>query len=164
MIDNATLIDSQRSTIKQLCIRLLANREHSKKDLLNKLLAKGFQEESVISVIENLALEGWQSDLRYAESYTRYRILKGYGPSYINYELKKNGINQFDLESVVIKTAGSWLDLAEKVYLKKYDDQTCLERNEWAKRSRFLMQRGFTSNTINILFDHLNIKFLGTRG
>jgi len=160
-MDNAKTGDSQSSVIKQVCIRLLANREHSKKDLLNKLLAKGFQEESVLPVIEQLVKEGWQCDLRYAESYTRYRLLKGYGPSYINYELRKNGVNHFDLEPVVIKNVGSWLELAEKVYLKKYDDEVFLERNEWAKRSRFLMQRGFTSNTINTLFDHLNIKFLG---
>ena len=160
-MDNAKTSDSQSSAIKQVCIGLLANREHSKKDLLNKLLAKGFQEESVLPVIEQLVKEGWQCDLRYAESYTRYRLLKGYGPSYINYELRKNGVNHFDLEPVVIKNVGSWLELAEKVNLKKYDDEVFLERNEWAKRSRFLMQRGFTSNTINTLFDHLNIKFLG---
>ena len=160
-MDNAKTSDSQSSAIKQVCIALLANREHSKKDLLNKLLAKGFREESVLPVIEQLVKEGWQCDLRYAESYTRYRLLKGYGPSYINYELRKNGVNHFDLEPVVIKNVGSWLELAEKVYLKKYDDEVFLERNEWAKRSRFLMQRGFTSNTINTLFDHLNIKFLG---
>ena len=151
--------DSQALAIKQLCFKFLANREHSKKDLLNKLLAKGFEHDICLQVIDDFAYEGWQSDLRFAESYVRYRIQKGYGPVYINYELKKQGINQFDLEPIVISTVSSWLELAEKVYLKKYDDQVCLDRNEWAKRSRFLMQRGFSSTIISTLFDHLNIKF-----
>lgn len=152
-------VDSHAVAIKQLCFKLLANREHSKKDLLNKLLAKGFDHDISAQVIDNLCDEGWQSDIRFAESYARYRMQKGFGPLYINYELKKQGINQFDLEPIVISTVSSWLELAEKVYLKKYDDQVCLDRNEWAKRSRFLMQRGFSNTIISTLFEHLNIKF-----
>ncbi len=152
-------IDSHAVAIKQLCFKLLANREHSKKELLNKLLVKGFEHGMSVKVIDDMAQAGWQSDLRFAESYSRYRIQKGYGPVYINYELKKQGINQFDLEPIVISTVSSWLELAEKVYLKKYDDQVCLDRNEWAKRSRFLMQRGFSNTIISTLFEHLNIKF-----
>ena len=159
LANNEVLLDSQMLAIKQLCIKLLAIREHSKKDLLNKVLARGFDRDTSIQVIDLLAQDGWQSDSRFAESYARYRILKGYGSIYINFELKKQGIKQFDLLPIVLSTVGSWLDVAEKVYLKKYDDQVCLDRNEWAKRSRFLMQRGFSNTIISTLFEHLNIKF-----
>jgi regulatory protein len=50
------------------------------------------------------------------------------------------------------------MDLLELVYSKKYKQASVLDRNEWAKRSRFLMQRGFSSTMISSLFDHLNIK------
>jgi regulatory protein len=147
--------------IKESCLRLLARREHSQKELLNKLLLKGFDKDDILPVIEELAEQGWQSDSRYAESYTRHRILKGYGPLFIAYELRKNGVDAVDLEDIVQKSAGSWMDLLEQVYTKKYGHDPLMDRNEWAKRSRFLMQRGFSGTMINALFDHLNIKLQG---
>jgi regulatory protein len=144
--------------IKEFCLRLLARREHSQKELLNKLLVKGFDKDDVLAVIEELARQGWQSDLRYAESYARHRINKGYGPVFIAYELRKNGVDTVDFEDIVQRTAGSWLDLLEQIYTKKYGHDLLLDRSEWAKRSRFLMQRGFSGTMIGALFDHLNIK------
>lgn len=144
--------------IKESCLRLLARREHSQKELLNKLLVKGLVKDEILAVVKELALQGWQSDLRYAESYAMARIQKGYGPISIVYELRQNGVDAVNLEGIVQKTAGSWMDLLEHVYIKKYGYDSPLDRNERAKRSRFLMQRGFSGTMISALFDHLNIK------
>ena len=144
--------------IKQFCIRLLACREHSQKELLTKSLAKGYEKDAVLAVIEEITEQGWQSNSRYAESYARYRIQKGYGPIWIAYELKNKGVDAFNLDEVVLKTAGSWMDLLEQVYIKKYGCDAFLDHKEWAKRSRFLMYRGFSGAMIGSLFDHLNIK------
>ena len=137
---------------------LLARREHSQKELLNKLLVKGWGKDDILAVIDELILQGWQSDTRYAESYARHRIHKGYGPVWIAYELRKNGVDAVNLDDIVQQTAGSWMDLLEQVYSKKYGHDAVLNRNEWAKRTRFLMQRGFSGTMIGALFDHLNIK------
>jgi len=145
--------------IKESCLRLLTRREHSQKELLNKLLIKGFNRNDILAVIDELALQGWQSDLRYAESYVRHRIQKGYGPISVAYELRQNGVDGVILEDTVQKTAGSWMELIEQVYIKKYDHDVLLDRNERAKRCRFLIQRGFSGPMISALFDHLNIKF-----
>ena len=159
MSEDQKAISSDLKQIKESGLRLLARREHSQKELLNKLLLRGFGKDEILAVIDEFALQGWQSDSRYAESYARSRILKGYGPVWISYELKKNGIEAVDLEDIVCKTAGSWLELLEQVYTKKYGHDLRIDRNEWAKRSRFLMQRGFSGTMISALFDHLNIKF-----
>jgi regulatory protein len=137
---------------------LLVRREHSQKELLNKLLVKGWAKDDILAVIDELAQQSWQSDARYAESYARHRIHKGYGPVWIAYELRKNGVDAVNLDDIVQQTAGSWMDLLEQVYSKKYGHDSVLNRNEWAKRSRFLMQRGFSGTMISALFDHLNIK------
>jgi len=79
-------------------------------------------------------------------------------PISVIYELRKNGIEAFNLEDIVQQTVGSWMELLEQVYTKKYGHDSLLDRNEWAKRSRFLMQRGFSGTMISALFDHLNIK------
>ncbi len=146
--------------IHEVCLRLLARREHSQKELLDKLALRGFDRDDAQPVLDELAEQGWQHDLRYAESYARFRIQKGYGPIRVGYELKQNGIAAFDLESIVQEEAGSWMALLEQVYSKKYSYDTALERNEWAKRSRFLLHRGFSGAMISALFDQLNIRFL----
>jgi len=146
--------------IEGVCLRLLARREHSRQELLAKLALRGFDRDDALPVIDELAEHGWQDDSRYAESYARFRIQKGYGPIRVSYELKQNGIAAFDLESIVQEEAGSWMALLEQVYSKKYSHDTVLERNEWAKRSRFLLHRGFSGAMISALFDELNIRFL----
>lgn len=158
MSENKYAMNCVSREIKESCLRLLARREHSQKELLNKLLVKGLDKDDILAVIDELAQQGWQSDSRYAESYTRHRIQKGYGPIFIAYELRKNGIDAVNFEDIMQKMADSWMELLEKVYIKKYGHDLLLDRNEWAKRSRFLMQRGFSGTMISALFDHLNIK------
>ncbi|MDP3332397.1 MAG: regulatory protein RecX [Methylococcaceae bacterium] len=139
---------------------MLTQREHSQKELLDKLALRGFTKEDVLPVVEDLADKGWQSDIRYAESYARSRIMKGYGPVRVAYELKQNGVEINTLDQIVQTVAGSWMGLIEQVYDKKYQQDRLLSRSEWAKRSRFLVQRGFSFEMVNALFDQLQIKFL----
>lgn len=146
--------------IQEVCLRLLARREHSQQELLHKLVLRGFGKDDVLPVIDELTQQGWQDDLRYAESYARFRIQKGYGPIRVGHELRQNGITAFDLESIVQEEAGSWMALLEQVYSKKYPHDVVLDRNEWAKRSRFLLHRGFSGAMVSALFDELNIRFL----
>jgi len=146
--------------IEDVCLRLLTQREHSQKELLEKLALRGFIKEDAQPVIDNLVDKGWQSDIRYAESYARSRIMKGYGPVRVAYDLKHNGVEAPNLDGIVRAVAGSWMTLLEQVYSKKYSQDCLLSRNEWAKRSRFLVQRGFSFEMINALFNQLQIKFL----
>ena len=150
------------ANIRAECLRLLAGREHSRKQLLQKLAVKGFANEKVELILADLADENWQSDARYAESYARSRILKGYGPAFIVYELRQHGIDPektppFDLEALSESVAGGWMALIEQVYVKKYGNGPIPNRHEWSKRSRFLLQRGFTHTMIaDLLKDTLN--------
>jgi regulatory protein len=152
-------VSAAAKAIKETCLRWLARREHSQKELFTKCVAKGFAQEDILPIIDELARQGWQDDNRYAESYARHRIQKGYGPVAVLYELKQNGVGTVNLDDAVQSVAGSWLDLLEQVYHKKYTRDIPLSRQEWAKRSRFLLQRGFTPDLINALRVHLSIKF-----
>lgn len=143
--------------IKDAALRLLARREHSRKELLNKLTLKGYGKDSVMAVLDELARQGWQDDQRYAQSYARSRIQKGYGPVRIDYELRQNGIESVDLDEIVQQVAGSWMDVLERVYSRKFKQDRAIGRHEWAKRSRFLVQRGFPGEMISALLHHLNI-------
>ncbi len=149
--------------IKAVCLGFLASREHSQKELLNKCLLKGYDKADILVVIEDLIQQGWQDDLRYAESYARHRINKGYGPVFIKYQLQQKGIDTVNLDDIVEAVADGWLAVLEQVYCKKYKydnaHKVCVTRQEWAKRSRFLMQRGFPSAMVSALFSKISITF-----
>lgn len=133
-------------------LQILARREHSKLELQRKLTAKAYPSELIETVLEGLAEEGWQSDERYAEAYSRSRIRKGYGPLRIQLELQQRGIERTPLESVAVELCGSWEQLIQSTYKKKYGDSTADSSQQLSKRWRFLQQRGFSSEQIQTLF------------
>jgi regulatory protein len=137
--------------IHNTCLRLLTLREHSRHELLQKLSLKGYIKDDILAVVDELAEQGWQSDQRYAECYARYRIQKGFGPIMIAYELKQNGISYANFDLALTELDTTWQQLLAQVYLKKYKQAPISDRNEWVKRSRFLFQRGFSSEMISEL-------------
>lgn len=138
-----------QNAIKDYCLRLLAFREHSQQELRTKSMQKGFVIGDIERVLAQLAEENWQSDVRFAESYTRHRINKGYGEAAIRYALKQKGIDfAFDMQDVLLSVAEDWTAILTQVYCKKYGEISPVSRLEWAKRQRFLMQRGFLSSQI----------------
>lgn len=147
----------RRQQIEAICLRLLARREHSRRELLDKLALRGFDRDEVEPVIDQIAGQNWQNDARYAEVYVRQRIQNGYGPMRIRYELQQRGINDADLDAQA-EEQGGWQNVLLDVYSRKYDDEKSLSQNEWLKRSRFLQQRGFSGEMIKHLFAELKIK------
>ncbi len=137
--------------IKNQCLRLLTRREHSQKELLTKLMQKGFDRADIQPVIDELAKQNWQSDDRFAECYARYRLQKGFGAVAIRYELSQKGIDVAvnALNDAMLTVADDWLDLLTRVYNKKYGEIMPITCHEWSKRSRFLLQRGFSSSQIS---------------
>ncbi len=143
--------------IRESCLRLLARREHSQLELITKLSFKGFIRTDVETVIEILANQGLQSDLRFAESYARTRFNKGFGSLKVNYELKQRGINEFNLQVIIIENFGDEIELIRQVYHKKYTTNTKVTIKELGKRQRFLQQRGFSSTLIQSILKKIKI-------
>lgn len=138
-------------TAKNYCLYLLSRREHSQKELLTKLMQKGFLCQEIQPILDELAENNWQSDARFAENYTRNRLKKGYGQTAIRYELAQKGIDVADtnLNDVLLSVADNWLDLLTQTYCKKYGELEPMTRQDWAKRCQFLLRRGFSSSQIN---------------
>ncbi|MDD2865602.1 MAG: regulatory protein RecX [Methylococcales bacterium] len=153
-------MNSVAHDIKNHCLRLLARREHSQKELLTKLMQKGFSPTDIQPVIAELAQNSWQSDARFAENYARARLRKGYGATAIRYELTQKGIDVADtnLNDVLLTVADNWLDLLTQTYCKKYGEIEPLTRQDWAKRTQFLLRRRFSSSQIQ-QFDK-NLRFI----
>jgi regulatory protein len=140
---------------------VLTRREHSRAELCQKLQAKGFEAQAVTEVIDDLARQGWQSDARFTEAFIRQRIRDGYGPLRIAYELRQRGINSAAIMDAIIEDlAGGWDELMARIYAEKYPEGRQITRNEWARRVRFLQQRGFSYEMVRALFKRLDLKIM----
>lgn len=150
--------NSVQKAVYESALRLLTRREHSQLELSRKLTAKDFEPEIINIVIAQLTEEGWQSDSRFAESFTRHRINQGFGELKIGAELNQRGIGVFDYDFVLDDLGVSWDDVLERVYQKKYLLSDTISFKEKAKRTRFMVQRGFSYQQIAALFQRLMIR------
>ncbi len=143
--------------IKEACLQYLIRREHSQQELLQKVSVKGFSHDEVAGVLEELVELGLQSNARFAESYARSRVHKGFGPLRIQAELQQRGAGDCCFDMAVEEITGSWENLLEQVYRKKYGVESTLDFKEKLKRSRFLQQRGFPNEMVRCLFKDLSL-------
>ena len=129
-------------------MRLLASREHSRKELERKLLSKSHAAAEVEQVLDQLAAQGLQSDARYAEAYIHSRIQRGYGPLRIRAELKERGVSGALMADYLCDDPDLWRDLLQTAHDRKYGSSRTTDRKEQARRARFLAYRGFSSGMI----------------
>ena len=93
MSDKPELPDTSPRDARIAAMRLLTRREHSSQEIKQKLVYKGFDSALIENLIKELRQENLLSDERFAESYVRSRISRGYGPSRIRQELRQRGTN-----------------------------------------------------------------------
>lgn len=131
---------------------LLARREHSQRELSEKLLRR-FEPEVVQSVIAALMSEGLQSDVRFGEAYWRQRSGRGYGPIRIRQELRQRGLSDQLIAQSESECEIDWYELLVRTAQRKFGDQPAVELKEKARRQRFLMYRGFSPEMIRDVLD-----------
>ena len=134
--------------MRSIALGLLARREHSAKELLQKLQARGYPETGVTRVIAALQEQGLQSDVRYTEAYVHSRVNKGYGPLRILRELERRGIEEAMARKYLYHGALDWRQLIEAARRKKFGDGEARDYQEQSRQSRFLQYRGFSGSQI----------------
>ena len=141
--------------IRLAAMDLLARREHSRRELLQKLSRRFPNEAERVGVeVCQLTAEGLQNDSRLAEAFTRARTSRGQGPSKIRMELKGKGVTDADILLAFEEAEVDWFALASEVVLKKFGDLADQEVDIRLKArvSRFLQQRGFSYDHIASLY------------
>lgn len=131
---------------------LLARREHSQRELCEKLQRR-FEPEVVQSVIAVLISEGLQSDARFGEAYWRQRSGRGYGPLRIRQELRQRGLSDQLIAQSEAECDVNWYELLERTAQRKFGEAPATELKEKARRQRFLMYRGFSPDMIRDVLD-----------
>ncbi|NVJ66024.1 MAG: regulatory protein RecX [Gammaproteobacteria bacterium] len=137
---------------KHIAMDLLARREHSRRELINKLKIRGYEGEEVEDYLDRLTERGLQSDQRFAESYVRMRSGNGYGQRRISQELQQKGIAESKISQIYEEMALDWYQIALEIWQKKYNQLPGNDLKLKAKQSRFLQYRGFDFDIINWIF------------
>lgn len=129
-------------------IRLLARREHSVKEIRQKIATEFLDDVVLDTLVEQLQSENYLSDHRFTEAFVRSRKHRGVGPVKLRAELNNKGVDSELAESMIDASSKEWLEVALKLHDKKYGDQAVSDYNQWTKRARFLQSRGFTMDHI----------------
>ncbi len=134
--------------IRQAATKYLAIREHSALELSRKLLGKQYDAIEVDNVLNDLKSQSLLSDERFTEHYVRYRKNKGFGSLHIQKELRERGVNEELITRYVDANDDSWKQLVKMVQKKRFGSSVPKNIEERARQTRFLQNRGFTSDQI----------------
>lgn len=146
---------SEYKEIRERCLGLLARREHTRRELLQKLRQRGFDNTAIAhDVLDALEGQGLLSESRFVESFVRAKIESGQGPIKIRAALQERG--------VAAGVAGVALDIDQSVWRercrlawRKRFGKVPGDRNEVARQMRFLASRGFQSGDIQAVLQEV---------
>lgn len=137
--------------VRRAAMNLLARREHSSHELLQKLSEKFpdfSKEEILLPVLQDLQDDNLQSDTRFAEAYVRYRSTRGIGPQKIAAELYSRKLDADLLNTALYENGPDWLAVCSEVLAKKFRIKANAGDAERIYWQRFLQQRGFDQDDI----------------
>ena len=141
--------------IHQAALSYLSHREYSCKELVDKLVAKGFARSDAEQEVTLLKDKGWQSDERFAESLLRSRLAAGYGPYYIERDLSMKGIDQDMARALIYEGEIDWVKQIKESCLRHFGREQVgskdqKERQRWY---RYLSYKGFGLEQIKEVLD-----------
>ena len=144
----------------ETAVRLLARRAHSRGELARKLRRKGYADPIGNAAIDRCEALGYIDDTAACESYCRELIRKGYGPRAIHQRLTARAIHS-DLirsalathypEELVFTTATAVAHRKLRQLENRFRSPVELR----PRLARFLMQRGFTRDTVQAVMENL---------
>jgi regulatory protein len=146
-----TLPKPSAPSVRLVAMNLLARREHSFHELLDKLSERFPHLDPALDLrpaLERLREQGLQSDQRFAFAWVRYRSSRGIGPLKIRAELQPRRLAPEILDEALQQDGIDWESLCEEVFLGKFRPSRHADLREKARWQRFLQQRGFRHDEI----------------
>ena len=129
--------------LKARALRHLARREHSRAELECKLAPHAESPEALTQLLDALAAKQQLSDERYAEA-RAHQLARKYGAARIRQDLKAKGVDEDIVGRVSAEDEAA---RAAAILARKYR-APATTREERLRRMRFLLQRGFSHDTI----------------
>lgn len=138
--------ESVRKRLLAEAMKVLARREHTRQELLEKLLLLSESRELLESVLDELSLTGWLSDERAAEALVR-KHQERHGILRIRHEMQRRGVPEHLSDSLLGKVRETEVEAAGRVWNKKFSALPA-NADERARQARYLQNRGFSVETI----------------
>ena len=130
---------------------LLSRREHSSKEIREKLILRFDDIVIINSVITKLEENNLINDTRFAEAYVSSRKRKGFGPKKITFELLSKGVSE-SVANRMIDEEGGWKRAAKLAFTKKFKNGLSSDLKNSLKQKSFLKNRGFGFKEIESVF------------
>ncbi|PWK92769.1 regulatory protein RecX [Fulvimonas soli] len=141
--------DKSKPSAYAKALGLLARREHSRRELGQKLRRGGYAGDEADEALARLGEQRYQDDGRFAEVLIRNRIAQGYGPARLRAELKNHGLPDARIRALLEAAEADW-DAAATAQLQRRFGPAgrAADPAERARRAQFLLRRGFSAATV----------------
>ncbi len=133
-------------SLKARALRLLAQREHSRAELMRKLAPHTDDEAALVAALDDLQAKGFISEERVAESVLHRRAAR-LGATRVRSELQAKGLSVAVVNDAVQQLRHTERDRAQAVWAKKFG-QPPADAKSRAQQMRFLAARGFAPDAI----------------
>lgn len=134
-------------SLKGRALKLLSQREHSRKELERKLARHEAEPGQLRQALDELLTRGFIDEGRVVESVLNRRAPR-LGAGRIKQELQAKGLDAERIAQAVAGLRGTELARAREVWRKKFDAPPA-DAAERAKQVRFLAARGFNGEVIH---------------
>ena len=137
---------AMKPSLKGRALRLLSQREHSRKELEQKLKPHEETPGELAEALDFLAAKDFINEKRVVESVVNRRSTK-LGAARVRQELMAKGLPADDIADAVQAMSDTELERALVVWRKKFGAPP-LDASERAKQVRFLVSRGFALDVV----------------
>ena len=127
---------------------LLGAREHSVKEMTQKLSRKGFDAEQIDATLKRLFEYNYLSDQRFAESFARSKAAKPLGKQRIQNELRQKGIEDELAHQALEALDVDWFELALELKQRKFGETVAKDFKAKGKQTRYLVYSGFSLDQV----------------
>ena len=132
--------------LRQRALKLLALRDHSRRELARKLARYSEDQDEIARVLDDFERRGWLSEKRLVESYTAAKRAR-FGARRIEFDLRAKGVSDAAIAGVSSALKAGDLGAAREVWRKKFSALPA-DARERARQTRFLLGRGFGADVI----------------
>ena len=144
---------SRSALARNRAMELLSRRPMSEKELVDKLIRKGEDEEAARDCARWLREEGFLNDESYAATVARHYAAKGYGPGRVRAELSRRGVDR-ELWDGTIEAMPENSEKMDRFIAARLTDPE--DRDQVRKVSAALYRRGYSWEEIRSALRRFN--------